>query len=139
RPCAPPTAGTSSPPTRTDPEIAPMSPPRPWPALGRAVVLVTLLAAGCGSATTTVTGTVTYQGQPVPGGSVVLYCEDKQIVRGLIGVDGRYTIPNVPHGRAVVTVPAHQRLPEGLYLKPNLPPPVNGPVPPARPPEPATP
>jgi len=112
-----------------------MPTPRRWPAApGRLAALLTLLAAGCGSSTSTVAGTVTYRGRPVTGGSVILYCEDRQIVRGLIGVDGRYAIPNVPLGTAVVTVQPHPRQPEGLRLPQHLPPSVNGPVPPTGPP-----
>ena len=96
-----------------------------------------LAAAGCGGGTATVAGTVTFRGQPVPGGSVVLYCADKQIVRGLIGPDGAYSIPNVPLGAATVTVQTHARVPDGLRLKQNLPPAQDGPVPPEAAPRPA--
>lgn len=87
-------------------------------------------AAGCGGGTGTVAGTVTYRGKPIPSGSVVLYCADKQIVRGLIGPDGAYTIPNVPPGPAAVTVQAHARVPDGLRFRQNLPPVQDGPTPP---------
>ena len=85
---------------------------------------------GCGDGTGSVAGTVTFRGKPVPGGSVVLYCADKQIVRGLIGPDGRYDIPNVPAGAAAVTVQAHARVPDGLRIKQHLPPAHDGPTPP---------
>jgi hypothetical protein len=75
-----------------------------------------------------VSGTVTLRGKPVSGGSVVFYCADQQIVRGLIGPDGTYSIPNVPCGPAVVTVQAHPRVPPGLYLRQNLPPASGGPL-----------
>jgi hypothetical protein len=87
-----------------------------------------LCSTGCGSSTATVEGTVTVQGKPVKSGSVILYCEDKQIVRGLI-VDGQYSIPNVPCGNATVTVQAHAKVPSGLRLDQQLPPIVNGPIP----------
>ncbi|MBN9524308.1 carboxypeptidase regulatory-like domain-containing protein [bacterium] len=87
------------------------------------------LAAGCGARSAEVTGRVTCAGQAVTGGSVILYCPDGQIVRGLVGPDGRYTIPNVPHGTAAVTVQAHTRVPDGMKLKQILPPAVNGPTP----------
>lgn len=89
-----------------------------------------LALAGCGSGTAVVSGTVTYRGTAVPGGSVVLYCSDRQIVHGTIDPDGRYTIPNVPAGTAVVTVQTHARVPAGMRFRQNLPPSVNGPVPP---------
>lgn len=87
-----------------------------------------VLASGCGSGTATITGVVTFQGKPVPGGSVVIYCSDKQIVRGLIGTDGQYSIPNVPYGPAVVTIQSPSRLPSGMRLQQNLPPSINGPL-----------
>ncbi|QJX00440.1 carboxypeptidase-like regulatory domain-containing protein [Frigoriglobus tundricola] len=92
---------------------------------------VALLAGGCASRTSTVGGTVTFRGRPVAGGSVVVYCADKQIARGIIGPDGTYTIPNVPSGTAIVTVQAPSRVPEGLQLKQNLPPSYGGPIAPA--------
>jgi hypothetical protein len=89
------------------------------------------LAAGCGARSAEVAGRVTCGGKEVTGGSVILYCADGQIVRGLVGPDGRYTIPNVPHGAAVVTVQSHARIPDGLKLKQILPPSAGGPTPPA--------
>ena len=104
---------------------------RSFAAPGAALALGCLFLTGCGSKTATVAGQVSYQGKPVTGGSVVFYCSDKQIVRGLIGTDGRYSIPNVPSGSAVVTVQSHAKLPEGFRLKQQLPPSTGGPVPPA--------
>jgi len=103
---------------------------RDWrvrPVLG-SIAYLALCFTGCGSSTATVEGTVTVQGQPVKSGSVILYCEDKQIVRGLI-VDGQYSIPNVPCGNVTVTVQAHAKVPSGLRLEQQLPPIVNGPIP----------
>lgn len=88
---------------------------------------IVALSAGCGSGTSTVEGTITFHGKPVKSGSVILYCADKQIVRGLI-VDGQYSIPNVPRGPATVTVQAHNRVPQGLRLSQQLPPSNDGPV-----------
>lgn len=105
------------------------------PRAGRLIVPMSFFAAvlpflttGCGSGTSTVSGTVTFQGNPVKSGSVILYCADKQIVRGLI-VDGQYTIPNVPCGSARATVQAHTKLPAGLRLQQKLPPSIDGPIP----------
>ncbi|VTR95899.1 Uncharacterized protein OS=Planctomyces maris DSM 8797 GN=PM8797T_08484 PE=4 SV=1 [Gemmata massiliana] len=110
-----------------------MRPLRSLRARWGALALGCLLVAGCGAKTATVTGQVTYKGKPVTGGSVVFYCSDKQIVRGLIGPDGRYSIPNVPSGigPATVTVQSHTRVPEGFRMKQQLPPSVGGPTPPA--------
>jgi len=92
--------------------------------------LICLLACGCGSQTATVAGRVTHLGKPVSGGSVIVYCSDKQIARGVIAVDGRYTIPNVPHGTAGVTIQAPARPPAGMRIQQTLPPSHNGPIPP---------
>jgi hypothetical protein len=94
------------------------------------LILMTGTLAGCGSRTATVTGRVTYQGKPVSGGSVIVYCSDKQIARGIIGVDGTYSIPNVPYGSSAVTVQAPARVPVGLRVQQTLPPASGGPIPP---------
>ena len=86
-----------------------------------------LLVGGCGKPTATVSGRVTCNGKVVTGGSVILYCADKQIVHGIIGQDGRYSIPNVPRGSAVVTVRTHPRTPAGLQVRQPTPPVTNGP------------
>jgi hypothetical protein len=58
----------------------------------------------------------------------MLYCADKQIVRGNLGPDGTYAIPNVPRGPATVTVQSHARVPAGLRVAQQLPPSSGGPV-----------
>lgn len=86
-----------------------------------------VVVTGCGGSSSTVTGRVCSNGHPVTSGSVILYCADKQIVHGIIEPDGRYSIPNVPRGVAVVTVRAHTRTPAGMQVPQNLPPVINGP------------
>ncbi len=95
--------------------------------IGLFVVLATTSTLGCGQATSTVSGTVRFQGRPLSGGSVILYCDDQQMVRGLIGPGGRYSIPNVPRGAARVTVKAQTHLPEAFRVAGNLPPVEDGP------------
>ncbi|MBM3983864.1 MAG: carboxypeptidase regulatory-like domain-containing protein [Planctomycetes bacterium] len=95
------------------------------------VAVFAALAGGCGGPeTATVSGRVTFRGKPVTSGSVIVYCSDKQIVRGNIGSDGTYTIPNVPRGALAVTVQSHARVPAGMRLQQNLPPATGGPIPP---------
>ncbi|HEX4608605.1 MAG TPA: carboxypeptidase-like regulatory domain-containing protein [Urbifossiella sp.] len=101
------------------------------PAVLTCLIALPALAAGCGRGPAEVSGRVTCGGKAVTGGSVILYCADGQIVRGLLGPDGRYAIPNVPHGPVVVTVQAHARVPDGMKMRQTLPPSVNGPIPPA--------
>jgi hypothetical protein len=95
-----------------------------------ALTLTVLAAstAGCGQQLCTVTGRVAFQGQPVTSGSVVLYCEGQQIVRGLIGPDGTYAIPNVHRGPVRVTVKPPDRMPAGFRKKYAMPPVINGPI-----------
>lgn len=99
----------------------------------RQFLLVVLLALGAGSLTGcsrsagSVTGRVTFQGTPLRTGTVLLYCEDKQIIHGLIGVDGTYQIPNVPPGRVRVTVRAPARQVEAWTHRVRIPPAINGP------------
>jgi hypothetical protein len=97
-------------------------------ALSLLAALACPLAGGCGVRTTTVTGRVTYRGQPVANGSVILYCADKQIVRGNLGAGGAFAIPNVPPGVATVTVQTHARVPAGLQIAQDPPPSSGGPV-----------
>ena len=85
---------------------------------------------GCGPKSITVSGRVTFNGKPLTGGSVILYCQDEQIVRGIIGPDGTYVIPNVPRGVCRVTVKTHTPIPPGFSLKQHLPPVEEGPTPP---------
>lgn len=95
-----------------------------------AIVLITLATCsfGCGRQVSTLTGRVTYLDKPVTSGSVVLYCEGQHIVRGLISPDGIYTIPNVPRGKALVTITPAIRLPDGFRKKYKTPPVINGPI-----------
>jgi hypothetical protein len=92
-----------------------------------AVVLIGF-ATGCSQKPCSVSGRVTYQGRPVSSGSIVFYCANDQIVRGVIDTDGAYTIPNVPRGMVRVTVKAHSRAPEGFRKRLATPPMINGPV-----------
>jgi hypothetical protein len=94
-------------------------------------ILVLILAGGatgCGRPPGTVSGRVFYRDQPLKSGSVVLYCEGSQIVRGQIGPDGTYAIPNVPRGEVRVTVVPPVRMPEGFRMKFTTPPVIDGPI-----------
>ncbi len=98
-------------------------------------LLLTGSGVGCGRSLSTVSGRVSLQDQPVAEGSVVLYCEDQQIVRGLIGPDGAYSIPNVPRGDVRVTVVPPVRMPDGFGKKYETPPVIDGPIIPAASPD----
>jgi hypothetical protein len=68
------------------------------------MALLAALAAGCGSSKGTVTGKVTYNGNPVPGGQVFFVLPDTPPVFAKIGPDGSYTAKDVPVGEATVCV-----------------------------------
>src|SRR6185369_11794548 len=76
-----------------------------WRPFGFLGSLVTLAWIGCGGpATSIVSGTVTFDGKPVTGGAVALFCENGQSFSGAIQSDGTYRVENVPVGEATVTV-----------------------------------
>ena len=62
------------------------------------------LFAGCGGKPTKVTGKVIFGGKPVVWGSVTLLHENGQYYQGPIGLDGTYTVENVPTGSVKIAV-----------------------------------
>jgi len=75
------------------------------------LVLATLSAVGCGGGTGTVTGKVTYNGNPLKGGEVWYVSEaSKQTLSAQIGEDGTYTVNQVPVGPAKIVVKTKQLL-----------------------------
>jgi hypothetical protein len=70
------------------------------------VVLIAVLvgAVGCGKPTGTVSGKVTFKGQPVSFGTIALLSEDGQVVSAMLEPDGGYTVGKVPVGPARITV-----------------------------------
>jgi hypothetical protein len=84
----------------------------------RAIVRATLLAlavlpaAGCSSPNGTVSGEVTYDGQPVTNGTVTFLPTDgKGAVTGGPVTDGHYRVENVPPGPKLVLVEAVKKVP----------------------------
>lgn len=74
----------------------------------RSLLLVTiLLAFGCSSGESSVTGRVTYQGKPLVVGTVTLHFDDNNVFSGGISPDGTYYIPAAArgHGRVAVISP----------------------------------
>ncbi|VTR98078.1 hypothetical protein [Tuwongella immobilis] len=59
---------------------------------------------GCGPGTTSATGKVTFQGKPLPGGSLTLLAEDGVAYSSAISPDGGFTIAVMPTGTAKVGV-----------------------------------
>lgn len=64
-------------------------------------------ATGCGPATSTVSGTVTFNGEAVAKGAISLFPADgKGVPAGGLIVDGRYTILDVAPGEKIVQLSA---------------------------------
>jgi hypothetical protein len=63
-----------------------------------------LLVAGCGSSHGTVSGKVSFRGQPLRGGTVSIIPQAGGALTGEIKQDGTYTIAKVPTGPAKVAV-----------------------------------
>ena len=86
--------------------------------------LSVLLAAGCGSNNSSLDGKVSYKGQPVTSGMVVVLNPDRTTAKGEIEPDGTYSVSGVSsHGSVQVGVlspdpahhatrPAHSRKPK---------------------------
>jgi hypothetical protein len=62
-------------------------------------------ALGCGPSKATVTGTVTYSGQPLPSGTITFESQaGAKTVKGSAILNGKYTISDFPTGLVKVTV-----------------------------------
>jgi hypothetical protein len=68
-----------------------------------------MAAIGCGSAEGTISGTVSYQGKPLPGGSLTFVPEKGNgVFRGNIEKDGKYRINKIAAGPMKIAVQAAQ-------------------------------
>jgi hypothetical protein len=77
------------------------------------------LAAGCGSSggVTEVTGTVSFQGQPLKSGEVTFVDSDGTKSFSAISAKGEYRVKGVKRGKARISVVSKARVPAGL-MKP---------------------
>lgn len=71
---------------------------------GLAVSLVLLAGLGCGGKKATVTGQVSYRGNPLPSGSVNFFDDSKNIVGTATIANGSYSMANVPPGHVKISV-----------------------------------
>jgi hypothetical protein len=68
-------------------------------------VLLTLALGGCGSRNTgSISGTVSYKGQPLGNGSVVFVGKEGKGDSSPIGADGSYQVNRAPVGQVKITV-----------------------------------
>lgn len=73
--------------------------------VGLALVLVVGVVAGCGGGRKgEVSGTISYQGKPLPSGEITFFNNDKQIVGGASIRDGKYKASSLPPGPVKITV-----------------------------------
>ena len=75
-----------------------------WIRIGLVLALpLTVMAFGCtGAGKSKISGTVTYKGSALPGGSIVFRAEDGREYGSGIGKDGKYYVDNVPRGNMKV-------------------------------------
>lgn len=71
-----------------------------------AILLLSLpiLTSGCGDSVGTVSGTVTYQGKPLTGGSITFLPKEGLAVNGTIDKDGTYSVAKVPAGEVKISI-----------------------------------
>lgn len=81
-----------------------------------------LLTLGCGSPTATVTGTVTFQGKPLPSGTVLFHGADGRVAHAVITDGGRYALADAPIGPVRISVKTHAALPTGMPTRGGPPP-----------------
>jgi hypothetical protein len=66
---------------------------------------LTVALAGCGGASkATVSGTVTYKGEPLPAGMIAFLGKDNKAASGAIEPNGHYSVQGVPVGPVKISV-----------------------------------
>ena len=68
------------------------------------LALLCLAAGGCGGATGSVSGKVTYKGEPLGGGQVLFYSVGQATATSPIGPDGTYNIDKIAAGPVKIAV-----------------------------------
>jgi hypothetical protein len=76
--------------------------------------LIVMTIAGCASATSTVSGKITYRGQPLTNGAVTIYSATGGVHSAMADAGGCYSISGVARGPAKITVTAHPPVPLGF-------------------------
>ncbi len=77
---------------------------------------------GCGAKSGTISGKVTYKGNPVGGGTVTFLDSKQRAASSPIGADGSYSIEKVAPGPVKIGVmppPAPTKLPRGMTMDPS--------------------
>ena len=72
--------------------------------LGGCLLLATMMAGGCKPRTGNVSGTVKFDGKPLPGGTITFFDEKNGAFSSAIETDGSYSVTGVRAGRARIAV-----------------------------------
>lgn len=84
---------------------------RRWLACG---LLFMTMGVGCGSRPASVSGKVTFDGRPLPSGTVLFHGPDGRVAHALITAEGKYVIEDAPIGKVRISVESHGAAPAGL-------------------------
>jgi hypothetical protein len=76
------------------------------------LILGIILLSGCGEPEATVSGTVKYQGKPLPSGTVTFIGKDNKVGTSSIDSQGRYSIAKAPIGEVTITVSTPPQMPK---------------------------
>jgi hypothetical protein len=68
------------------------------------VFSIVLSAAGCGSSSSSVSGKVSYKGQPLRGGTISFFGDKDWTASSHLSEEGAYSIANVPPGQVRIAV-----------------------------------
>ena len=72
--------------------------------LGGSLLLAAIVAGGCKPRTGNVSGTVKFEGKPLPGGTITFFDEKNGAFSSAIETDGSYSVTGVRAGRARIAV-----------------------------------
>jgi hypothetical protein len=76
---------------------------RAWAWLGASLGI--LLGTGCSGKTSTITGTVTYRGKPLPSGVIkFINAANNEVIGGANISDGNYSVSGIPPGLAKIAI-----------------------------------
>jgi hypothetical protein len=81
----------------------------PRPIAGALCLL--LLSSGCSAPKSRVYGTISYQGKPLTGATIVLICPDNSTSQARVRSDGSYEIASVSRGEVKVAIQADKPRP----------------------------
>lgn len=88
------------------------------------ILLLAISLSGCRDKVGSISGKVTFKGQPIPVGTVTYFGQKNKVVVADLSEDGSYIVDQLPVGMAAITVETPNVQP--FALKPGDPPPPPG-------------